>query len=45
MERTGNHVQQIKRYEANTSQPSADALKKIAKLRIPAIVTSDSGRS
>jgi transcriptional regulator with XRE-family HTH domain len=25
------HVQQIKRYEANTSQPSADALKKIAK--------------
>jgi hypothetical protein len=31
MERTGNHVQQIKRYEANTSQPSADALKKIAK--------------
>ena len=31
MERTGIHVQQIKRYEANTSQPSADALKKIAK--------------
>lgn len=28
---TGIHVQQIKRYEANTSQPSADALKKIAK--------------
>ena len=27
---TGIHVQQIKRYEANTSQPSADALKKIA---------------
>jgi transcriptional regulator with XRE-family HTH domain len=25
------HVQQIKRYEANTSQPSAEALKKIAK--------------
>lgn len=28
---TGIHVQQIKRYEAGTSQPSADALKKIAK--------------
>ncbi|MFP5420273.1 MAG: helix-turn-helix domain-containing protein [Gammaproteobacteria bacterium] len=28
---TGIHVQQIKRYEADTSQPSADALKKIAK--------------
>jgi transcriptional regulator with XRE-family HTH domain len=28
---TGIHVQQIKRYEANTSQPSAEALKKIAK--------------
>lgn len=27
---TGIHVQQIKRYEANTSQPSAEALKKIA---------------
>jgi len=27
---TGIHVQQIKRYEADTSQPSADALKKIA---------------
>lgn len=27
---TGIHVQQIKRYEAGTSQPSADALKKIA---------------
>lgn len=25
------HVQQIKRYEAGTSQPSADALKKIAR--------------
>lgn len=28
---TGIHVQQIKRYEADTSQPSAEALKKIAK--------------
>jgi transcriptional regulator with XRE-family HTH domain len=28
---TGIHVQQIKRYEAGTSQPLADALKKIAK--------------
>lgn len=28
---TGIHVQQIKRYEAGSSQPSADALKKIAK--------------
>lgn len=28
---TDIHVQQIKRYEAGTSQPSADALKKIAK--------------
>lgn len=28
---TGIHVQQIKRYEAGTSQPSAEALKKIAK--------------
>jgi transcriptional regulator with XRE-family HTH domain len=28
---TSIHVQQIKRYEANTSQPSVDALKKIAK--------------
>ena len=28
---TGIHVQQIKRYEAGTSQPSADALKKVAK--------------
>jgi len=28
---TGIHVQQIKRYEADTSQPSADALKKVAK--------------
>ena len=28
---TGIHVQQIKRYEASTSQPSAEALKKIAK--------------
>jgi len=28
---TNIHVQQIKRYEANTSQPSADALKKIAR--------------
>ena len=27
---TGIHAQQIKRYEANTSQPSAEALKKIA---------------
>ena len=27
---TGIHVQQIKRYEAGTSQPSAEALKKIA---------------
>jgi transcriptional regulator with XRE-family HTH domain len=27
---TGIHVQQIKRYEAGTSQPSADALKKVA---------------
>jgi len=27
---TSIHVQQIKRYEANTSQPSAEALKKIA---------------
>lgn len=30
-EATGIHVQQIKRYEAGTSQPGADALKKIAK--------------
>jgi transcriptional regulator with XRE-family HTH domain len=30
-EATGIHVQQIKRYEAGTSQPSADALKKIAR--------------
>ena len=30
-EATDIHVQQIKRYEAGTSQPSADALKKIAK--------------
>jgi len=28
---TDIHVQQIKRYEAGTSQPSAEALKKIAK--------------
>ncbi|MEY3202297.1 MAG: hypothetical protein RIR70_1847 [Pseudomonadota bacterium] len=28
---TGIHVQQIKRYEAGTSQPSAEALKRIAK--------------
>ena len=28
---TGIHVQQIKRYEADASQPSAEALKKIAK--------------
>ena len=28
---TGIHVQQIKRYEAGTSQPSAEALKKIAR--------------
>jgi transcriptional regulator with XRE-family HTH domain len=28
---TGIHVQQIKRYEAGNSQPSAEALKKIAK--------------
>lgn len=28
---TGIHVQQIKRYEAGTSQPSADALKKVAR--------------
>jgi transcriptional regulator with XRE-family HTH domain len=28
---TGIHVQQIKRYEAGSSQPSAEALKKIAK--------------
>ena len=28
---TAIHVQQIKRYEAGTSQPSAEALKKIAK--------------
>ena len=28
---TGIHVQQIKRYEAGTSQPSAEALKKVAK--------------
>lgn len=28
---TGIHVQQIKRYEADTSQPSVEALKKIAK--------------
>jgi len=27
---TGTHVQQIKRYEAGTSQPTADALKKLA---------------
>lgn len=30
-EATGIHVQQNKRYEAGTSQPGADALKKIAK--------------
>ena len=28
---TGIHVQQIKRYEAGTSQPSAEALKRIAR--------------
>lgn len=28
---TGIHVQQIKRYEAGSSQPSAEALKKIAR--------------
>jgi len=28
---TDIHVQQIKRYEAGTSQPSAEALKKVAK--------------
>jgi len=28
---TGIHVQQIKRYEAGTSQPSAEALRKIAR--------------
>lgn len=28
---TGIHVQQIKRYEAGTSQPSAEAFKKIAR--------------
>lgn len=28
---TGIHVQQIKRYEAGTSQPSAETLKKIAR--------------
>jgi transcriptional regulator with XRE-family HTH domain len=30
-EATGIHVQQIKRYEAGTSEPSAEALKKLAR--------------
>lgn len=36
-EATGIHVQQIKRYEAGTSEPSSEALKKLARtLRVSA---------